>query len=453
MDKSTHLKRARMRLSKALEVNRGDVVSLVGAGGKTAAMFRLAGELTSEGWKVITTTTTMVRQNQRSQHTILEPDGSTLLDKSRVALKKHSHITVASALREAEGKLVGVEPSLVDDLAALVDVDAIIVEADGAKGRSLKAPAAHEPVIPSSTTILVPMAAIDALGQPLDEKVAHRPELVAGLANLPPGEVVTTETISSVLLHRDGGLKDTPPGAAVVPLINKVTAVSVGSASEIARLLLEEPRVNRVLLGSVAEEDPIEEAWGRAAAIVLAAGESRRFGSPKQLLPWGATTLLEHVVDVALESSVEKTLVVLGHRAEEIGSLLGERPVKPVINQEWESGLSTSVRAGLQALPAHYEACLFLLADQPNVTSQLIDRMLHRHRRTLAPIVAPSHRGRRGNPVLFGRSLFPELLEMEGDQGGRGVIIRHQDQMELVEVEQENTFLDIDTVDDYPGAS
>ncbi len=442
-----------MRLSKALEVNRGDVVSLVGAGGKTTAMFRLAGELTSNGWKVITTTTTMIWRHQASEHTILEPEGAILLEKARAALKKHSHITLVSGLSEVEGKLVGVEPSLVDGLAALMEVDAVIVEADGAKGRSLKAPAAHEPGIPSSTTILIPMAAIDALGQPLDEKTAHRPELVARLANLGQSEVITPEAVCCVLLHPEGGMKGAPARARIAPLINKVTAASLQPARDIARLLLEEVRVSRVLLGSVMEEDPIIETWERMAAVVLAAGESRRFGSPKQLLPWGETTLLEHVVDVALGSSVDKTIVVLGHRPEEIGGPLHDRPVELVINEEWEGGLSSSVRAGLQALPASYEACLFLLADQPNVTPALIDKLLNSYRRTLAPIVAPTHVGRRGNPVLFARSLFPELLEMEGDQGGRGVILQHQGKMELVEVDEEDIFLDIDTIDDYQGAS
>lgn len=416
-------------------------------------MFRLAGELTSHGWRVITTTTTMIWKHQATEHTILEPDGAILLEKALAGLNKYSHITLVSGLREAEGKLVGVEPSQVDELAALPGVDAIIVEADGAKGRSLKAPAPHEPVIPSSTTILVPMAAVDALGQPLDEQTVHRPELVARLAHRPQGETITAEIICRVLLHRQGGMKDAPEQARFIPLINKVTAASLASARGIARLLLEESRVNRVLLGSVAEEDPIEEAWGRMAAIVLAAGESRRFGGPKQLLPWGETTLLEHVVNVGLESTAEKTIVVLGHRADQISGLLRDRPVQLVINEEWRGGLSTSVKAGLHAVPANYDACLFLLADQPNVTSQLIDSVLYRYRRTLAPIVAPIHRGRRGNPVLFARTLFPELLEMEGDQGGRESILQHQDQMELVEVGEEDVFLDIDTVDDYWEAS
>ncbi|MGB3905051.1 MAG: selenium cofactor biosynthesis protein YqeC, partial [Anaerolineae bacterium] len=416
-------------MSKGLAVNRGDVVALVGAGGKSTAMFRLAGELTSDGWKVITTTTTMVRRDQRSEHTILEPEGKTLLEQARASLREHSHITVASGLSEAEGKLAGVDPSLVDDLIALPEVDAVIVEADGAKGRSLKAPAALEPVMPASTTILVPVAAVDAVGQPLDEKVVHRPEIVAGLADAKLGQPITPQTIARVLVHPEGGMKNAPRQARVFPLINKVTDLHIESAREIAQLLLEEPRVHRVVLGAVAEEDPVKEAWVRVAAIVLAAGESRRFGSPKQLLPWGETTMLEHVVDTALESAVDETVVILGHRAERIGKLLRNRPVRVVINEDWQGGLSTSVRAGLQALPANYEACLFLLGDQPNVTPQLIDTILKRYRRTLAPLVAPSYRGRRGNPVLFSRSLFAELLAMEGDQGGRGVIQRHQDEL------------------------
>ncbi len=441
-----------MRLRKALGVNRGDVVSLVGAGGKTTTMYRLAHELAAEDWRVVATATTMIRLEERSEQTIVEPQERALLQKVEAALERHSQITVAAGLREDEEKLRGVEPSLVDELVALPSVDAVIVEADGAKGRSLKAPAAYEPVIPSATSILVPVAAIDALGQRLGDKIAHRPEIVARLIGVGLGQMITPEIICSIVIHPEGGMKNAPDQARIIPLINKVVAAEMKPARQIAQLLLTSPRVQRVLLGAVAEEDPIKEAWGRAAAIVLAAGKSRRFGSPKQLLTWGKTTLLEHVVDRALESSVEDTLVVLGHRAEQTGALLRGRPVRLVINEDWQRGLSSSVKAGLQALPASCEACLFLLGDQPNVTTELIDTILQRYRRSLAAIVAPSYRGRRGNPVLFSHALFPELLVTEGDQGGREVILRHQDELETVEIEQENVFLDIDTRSTYEGA-
>jgi molybdenum cofactor cytidylyltransferase len=441
-----------MRLSKALGVKRNQVVSFVGAGGKTTAMFRLAEELVQDGLKVVTTTTTMLRREQRGEHTILESDHNAALEKTRSALTEHNHITLVASLAEAKGKLIGIAPATVDALITLPNVDAVIVEADGAKGRSLKAPAPYEPVIPLSTSTLVPVAAVDAVGRPLDEDCVHRPEIVAGLAGAELGQIITPELISTVLLHAEGGLKDAPPTATITPLINKVSEARLQTARDIAGTLLESTRVQRVLLAAVATEQPVKEAWGRVAAVVLAAGGSSRFGSPKQLLPWKGKTLLEHVVDIALESSAQQVVVVLGHEASRIGALLGHRAAELVVNDNWAAGQSSSVRTGLLALPETCEACLFVLADQPNLTSALLDQVLATYRRTLASLVAPAHRGRRGNPVLFARALFPELLQMRGDQGGRQVMKRHEHEVETVDVADESLFLDIDTMDDYERA-
>lgn len=187
----------------------------------------------------------------------------------------------------------------------------------------------------------------------------------------------------------------------------------------------------------------------KVAAIVLAAGGSRRFGKPKQLLPVGNKTMLQHVVDVTLASSVAEIIVVLGCKADLIGATLGDRPIEVVVNEAWEEGLASSVRAGLRAIGPQIEAALFLLADQPGVTPQLIEELIRRHRRSRKPIVAPFYRGRRGNPVLFARPLFPELMALKGDHGGRAVIGRHQAEVESVEVDSENFFIDIDTPEDY----
>jgi molybdenum cofactor cytidylyltransferase len=394
----------------------------------------------------------MIWHEDRCEPVVMEPDATRLLEKVRAELTRHNRITVAVGLDEAQGKLIGVEPAFVDALIALPEVDIVIVEADGAKGRSLKAPADHEPVIPSSTSVLIPVAAVDALGQPLDERTVHRPQIVARLAGAEIGQTITAELMSMVILHPQGALTNAPERARIIPLLNKVHSDYVERAGEVAGSLLEDPRVERVLLAAVAEEEPVKEVWGRVAAVVLAAGGSRRFGSPKQLLPWKGKTLLEHVVDTVLASSVQELFVVLGDQADRLRSLLGERPIDVILNEDWEEGQSSSVRVGLEALPRACQACLFVLADQPNLTSQLIDDLLTRYRRTLAPIVAPAHRGRRGNPVLFDRALFPELLRLKGDQGGRSIIERHLAQVELVEVSDEHLFLDIDRVSDYEAA-
>jgi len=188
-------------------------------------------------------------------------------------------------------------------------------------------------------------------------------------------------------------------------------------------------------------------------AIVLAAGESRRFGQPKQLLPVGDKTMIQHVVDIALDSPLEQVIVVLGCRAAEIGESIAGRPVQVVVNREWKSGLSSSVRTGLLAVKPEVSAALFVLADQPGVTTDVIARLVERYRETRAPIVVPTHRGRRGNPVLFARSLFAKLMEVKGDQGGRRLIAEYGNELEEIEMETKAIFADIDTADDYQTAN
>jgi 4-nitrophenyl phosphatase len=163
--------------------------------------------------------------------------------------------------------------------------------------------------------------------------------------------------------------------------------------------------------------------------------------------------MIQHVVDVALDSPVEQVIVVLGYRAAEVERSIADRPVQIVVNERWKSGLSSSVQTGLLAMKPEVSAALFVLADQPGVTPEVIARLVERYRETGAPIVVPTHRGRRGNPVLFGRSLFAELLQVEGDQGGRRLIAEHGDELEEVEVETEAIFADIDTADDYRAAN
>lgn len=438
-----------MRLKEALAIQHGDVISLVGAGGKTTAMYRLAHELASLGWRVVTTTTTMIRPPtpEQTEETILEANSTLLLKKVERALESHRHVTVATRQkRDEKGKLVGLQPEMVGKLTTVPSIDALIVEADGARGRSLKAPAPYEPPVPRATSTLVPMMAVDALGQPLDERIAHRPELIARLTGASLGELITPEVAAQVIAHPDGTLKNAPPLARVTPLINKVDPSTLGSAQEVAQHLISANSIDRVLLGAVAKPDTILECWTKVAGVILAAGESRRLGRPKQLLSLGEKTMLEHIVEVALSSPLQEVVVVLGHRAEEIRPLL--RGIKVVVNEEWPQGLSGSLRVGLGSLSPHFEACLFFLADQPKVTPQLVDSLITRHRRTLAPIVAPRFRGRRGNPVLFARPLFPELLSLQGEEGGRSLMEKHRPLVEWVEVDSEEYFLDIDTVED-----
>ena len=477
-----------MLLHQALNVKANDVISFVGAGGKTTAALHLMEELAGLQRPVVFTTTTKILEPipRENEYLLLAGDEEALAQMPEL-LTRYSKIFLARrrleeadpiALRESDrdypmrpNKLAGVSPSLVDRLALHFDKAqykrlasgqaqcfsqaVILVEADGAGHRALKAPAAHEPVVPSSTTILVPLADLTVLGKPLAEEHVHRPELVASLTRAALGEPVTVEMIATVLSHSQGGLKGLPEQARAIPILNQIAEDHpLDEARQIAHLILRNQRVERVVIASLRATEPVLGVItrGAVAAIVLAAGESRRFGQPKQLLPVGDKTMIQHVVDIALDSSLEQVIVVLGCRAAEIGESIAGRPVQVVANQEWKSGLSSSVRTGLLAVKPEVSAALFVLADQPGVTAEVIAKLVERYQETHAPIVVPTHRGRRGNPVLFARSLFAKLMEVKGDQGGRRLIAEYGDELEEIEMETEAIFADIDTADDYQTA-
>jgi molybdenum cofactor cytidylyltransferase len=287
----------------------------------------------------------------------------------------------------------------------------------------------------------------------LTDRYVHRAERVAELAGVKVGVEITSEIVVAVLAHPQGGLKGLPSTARVVPLINKVESMEQQAAArDLARRLLAYPGIEAVALGAVQRDDPVAEVWGRVAAIVLAAGASQRFGRSKQLLSWEGSTLLGHAVDVALASQADPVLVVLGYRADDCRAALGDRPAQVVVNSDWALGQSSSVQAGLAALPPDVSAVLFLLADQPRVTSAVINALIERHRATLAPVIWPEYQGRRGNPVLFDRVVFPQLMGLSGDTGGRPVLQAYAQHAERVPVSDPGVVLDIDTPDDYAKA-
>lgn len=191
---------------------------------------------------------------------------------------------------------------------------------------------------------------------------------------------------------------------------------------------------------------------GQVAAVVLAAGGSARMGRTKQLLPVGGQPMLRRVTEAVCAAGLAQIIVVLGADAGSIERVLSGLPVEIIANQAWAAGLSTSVRTGLGALRPEIQAVLMVLADQPALTPALLRTLVARYHASGAPIVAPYHQGRRGNPVLFDRGLFPELLAVEGDQGGREVITRYQARIERVQIDDPAVILDVDTPHDYEQA-
>ncbi|MFZ3070759.1 MAG: nucleotidyltransferase family protein [Anaerolineaceae bacterium] len=182
------------------------------------------------------------------------------------------------------------------------------------------------------------------------------------------------------------------------------------------------------------------------AAIILAAGQSSRLGLVKQTLPWGKKNIVNTCVETAWAAELDPLVVVLGANRDMILPLLDQEGVIIVENERWAEGQSTSLKAGLRALPETVRGALFLLADQPQISVNLISSLIE-----IAAdedsVVLPIITGRRANPVYFPRSAFDELDKLEGDQGGRSVISCFP--VRLLEWLDDDMAGDIDTLEDY----
>ena len=186
------------------------------------------------------------------------------------------------------------------------------------------------------------------------------------------------------------------------------------------------------------------------SAILLAAGESKRMGELKQLMPFGQnTTIVEQAIDNLLSAAVNEVIVVVGYRAEEVIKNIVGKPVKIAINPNYRQGMSTSIIAGLNLVDSRAQTVMLTLGDQPLINSQTINRLIeefHNHDRGIA---IPTYQGRRGHPIIFAIKYKEKLLELKGDIGGRQIVKDHPDDILEVAVNAGGIITDIDTISDY----
>src|SRR5262245_15634070 len=187
----------------------------------------------------------------------------------------------------------------------------------------------------------------------------------------------------------------------------------------------------------------------RVAAIVLAAGMSRRMGRPKQLLRLGGKSLLQRTLDTIRGSEVNEIVLVLGAAAEEVQTQLTFDGVHVVINSDFQKGMGTSLRTGLAAVSPSMQGALIVLADQPFVRSSTLDQMIAYRQKHAPQILIPVYRGFRGNPVLLARSVFPELMNLSGDIGCRAIFGSHTESIHKVPVDDAGILMDVDSAEDW----
>jgi len=186
------------------------------------------------------------------------------------------------------------------------------------------------------------------------------------------------------------------------------------------------------------------------SAIVLAAGESRRMGAQKMLLPFGSATVIAHVVDQLLNSAIDQVLVVVGHAGDSVAEALSGRAVAVVHNADYKFGMLSSVRCGLRALPGQCSAIMVALGDQPAITTGLIDELLQTFARNDKGILTPLFQGRRGHPLLFSERYRAEILtRYDDDVGLRGLLHAHPGDVFEWAAPTAAVLSDMDYPDDY----
>jgi probable selenium-dependent hydroxylase accessory protein YqeC len=243
------------------------VVSLVGAGGKTTLMFKLAHEIAKKSQPVLTTTTTKIVApvGDQSSCLIVSDSAETLVSKAKDLLNKHNvHITAAAGQLQAEEKLIGLPPETIDEICETKLFRWIIVEADGAARKPLKAPAEHEPVIPETTSRVVGIAGLSGVGKPLTDKWIHRPERFEEITGLAAGAAVTEAAVGDIFIHEKGIFKGAPAQALRIAFLNQA---DVPGACEVAKTIagllsnIERTGLKRIVIGQTKLEPPVLEYY------------------------------------------------------------------------------------------------------------------------------------------------------------------------------------------------
>ena len=251
-------------LREGLELSTGGVVCLVGAGGKTSLMFRLARELSAGGDSVLTTTTTKIQMPApaESEEVVISAAADAIIRRARQFRTTNFHFTAVAEKLNSQHKLKGYAPEFIDDLWKRRLFHWILVEADGAAGRSLKAPAVHEPVIPSCTQWVIGLVGLDAAGKTLDEHWVFRPDIFAHLTGLAEGRTVSPAAIATSLTHAGGIFKGSPGAAGQYLFLNKAeSAGRIQAGREVVDIIKKTSpaRIRRILIGSLLKDPPVME--------------------------------------------------------------------------------------------------------------------------------------------------------------------------------------------------
>jgi molybdenum cofactor cytidylyltransferase len=443
---------------RALDVNPPAILSFTGAGGKTTIILRLMAEMNSAGLKTLFTTTTK----------FYPPPGIKLFltcePKSAVTLlKKHFLNDQTAVLGKRilpDGKIEGIEPGVITFLLRELGVS-VLVEADGAKGLPIKGYATHEPVVPPDTNIIIAVIGADALKANLDQKIAHRPNLLSAQINIAEGTLLTEKALADAFKNILRRSLTQAPLAKTVSVLNKADLLdeTASAALAIAAHLSADPRgVPESLLFLEGQQSaPVKVALTRhdntlsaaVSCVLLAAGSSSRMGVDKLTLDYHGKTIIEHSLNNILSAGIEDIVIVTRPNSGLV-KLLKDGKIRIIENKQYKSGLASSLITGLKEIDGRAQGVIFALADQPLVTPDIYRKLTGAYQKSLKLVVGPSYKGQRGNPTLFDRRTWSSIMDLSGDEGGRRIIEKLSPaEISLIETDLDGVLFDVDTPEAY----
>lgn len=454
-----------LTLYRSIGISGPAIVSFYGAGGKTTLLLKLASEMAEAGQKaLLTTTTRFYRPSGPAFFTGPEPE--------RVikSLKRHfetGNLAVFGKSMLPDGKVEGIGPEQVDYLRNRLQVS-VLVEADGARGKSLKGYAPYEPVIPSSSDYIVPVLGGDTLGKVISSENTHRIEYFTAGTGCKKGEEVTEKILAESFLYMMKLGRSQAPRARCCLILNKGDLLNLPgrTALKTAALFKEKSGTKfpgKLLITEGLGQDPVRINLDlknpgspvQLSCVILAAGKATRMGLDKLSLKAKDKTILEHTLQNVTASGFKDIVVVTAPGKSGLISpgeidKAGDVSIKVVENPSYREGISTSLKKGLQAISAGAQGVLFALADQPHISVSVYIKLQEAYENQLPLITCPTFRNIKGNPVLFDRRTWPKLMAQGGDRGGRSVIgTIEPEEVDYVEVETPAIIWDIDTPEDY----
>ena len=459
-------------LEKLLDLKEKDVVVAVGSNGKTTFCLNLCEELKKKGKTVIFSTTVKIFPVDEEYGFVDMTYSPGIKNETEERkMDEGGNVYVLGIYDRKIGKITSLPQEMLEKFSERYDYT--VIEGDGSKSKPLKGWEEREPVYTVNTTKSVGIIPVNIIGEKIADKNIHRMEKFLKISEGKEGETLTLDHLYNVIVHKNG-LFQYSLGEKILILNCTETGKDRENVLKLAKMIknnadfknvkvsaasLKERKYYKIEEGALEKEENRNNQGFKISAVIMASGKSERMGENKLLLKYRGTTFIENILEKVINEKFYEIAVVVSdgkvkkkcqdfiEKFNEINnSGTAERNIYIVENREPEKGQSESIKLGLKILKK-CSGYMFFSGDQPLLSTDTIKKMRKNFKE--GTITVPEYNGKKGLPTIFGENFKDELLELEGDTGGKPVIKSNKEKIRIVKIENPDEGKDIDTKTDY----